>query len=265
MGNSQEPSDLPVLEMCEAEVASVHTPGTTVIERVNWTVRAGEFWVVVGGPASGKSDLLTTAAGLIRPRSGSVRLFGKELPWFREEERLRIQLRAGLVFGYGGRLFNDLTVAENLALAWCYHQNCSPKASAARVLAVLSAMELESVADRLPMSTSRNIRQRVALARALVLSPELLLLDNPLVGIDLRETRWWTDFLEKLRAGHPLVEGRAMTIVAGTDDLRPWGECASRFALLEEQRFLLVGGRDELRRTTHQGLRSLMPAGWVEE
>src|SRR5258708_751146 len=124
------PSDnLPVLEMIDVSVPSLHFPAVTVVDQVQWTVRRGESWVIGGLAASGKSDLLSTAAGLMRPQRGVIRLFGHDLRHLPEEERLPIQLRVGIVFGDGGRLFNQMTVAENLSLPLCYHRNYVAAAS----------------------------------------------------------------------------------------------------------------------------------------
>lgn len=257
-------ADEPVLVMSDAAVASVHMPDLVVIDHVDWTVQRREHWVIGGPPASGKSDLLTTAVGLMRPARGSVRLFGKELVGLHEEERLQIQLRTGIVFGSGGRLFNHLTVAENLGLPLCYHHNCDPSASEDRVNTVLEMMGLSGIAQRTPLLVNRNLRQRVALARALVLAPELLFLDNPLAGLDPREIRWWLAFIERLLDKHPILNGRDLTLVVSTDDLQPWGEQGRQFAFIDRQRLVSVGSRADLAKLDTPALRELLPAGWLE-
>ncbi len=265
MADPTPPAATPVLEMIDAAVASLHTPQLTVVEHVTWTIREGEYGVVGGLPASGKSDLLTTAAGLMRVQSGTLRLFGEEVAHLHEEERLAVQLRVGVVFGYGGRLFNHMTVAENLALPLCYHRNCTPADSDQRVRHILETMDLSEIAHHAPASLNRNVRQRVALARALVLSPELLFLDNPLAGVDPRETRWLLEFLDRLVQGHPVLEGRALTLVVGTDDLEPWGERGGQFAWIHHGRFVPVGGRSDLVRMNNPALRELLPVDWLGE
>src|SRR6185503_1839481 len=106
----------PILEMINVAVASAQSPVTPAVEGVDWRVSEGDYWVVAGLPGSGKSDLLATAAGLQRPLSGTHLLFGKEPTQSPESELLSERLRVGLVFENGGRLFNHLTVAENVAL-----------------------------------------------------------------------------------------------------------------------------------------------------
>jgi ABC-type transporter Mla maintaining outer membrane lipid asymmetry ATPase subunit MlaF len=254
-----------VLEMMDVDVTSIHTPELIVLEGVNWIVSRGEYWIVVGLPGSGKSDLLATAAGLLPPGKGMHRLFGHEPLRGGEEERVRTKLRVGVVFGYGGRLFNHLTVAENLALPFCYHHNCAPVASEKRVLEVIEAMELGPVAGSTPAVINRSLRQRAALARALVLSPELLVLDSPLAGVDPREERWWIDFLDALARGHPVLDNRPATLVVGTDDLEPWGGHACQYAVIQSRRFVPVGTRNELVSRRDQLLPELMPVDWLRE
>ena len=264
--DSSTPTTNPlVLEMVDVAVPSPHLPDVTVVDHVQWTVRRGESWVVGGPPASGKSDLLSTAAGLMRPQRGVVRLFGCELTSLPEHERLAIQLRTGIVFGNGGRLFNQMTVFENLSLPLCYHHNCAAEQSRERVDLVLDNMGLGAIADRVPVRINRNLRQRVALARALVLSPEVLFLDNPLAGLDSRETRWWIEFLGHLTTNHPILEGRPLTLVVGTDDLHPWTDGNQQFGYLAENRFVAVGARNRLLQQDNRALRELLPLAWLKD
>ena len=246
--------------MLALAAAHERAPGVPAIEDVNWRVGAGEFWVVGGLQHSGKSVLLTAAAGINRPLRGMLRLFGAGVATLEEDERFLHLLRVGLVFENDGRLFTRMTVAENVALPLLYHADGSDAGAGARMRAVLEATGLLDVADTPAASLPRNLRQRVGLARALALAPEVLLVDNPLSHLPLREARWWLGFLRQLADGHALSGRRPMTIVATADELRPWCDCAQHFAVLDQRRLKVLGGRRELEACGEPLIRELLTA-----
>ena len=228
-----------VIEMRGAEIGSLRDTSLTVVKDVNWSVSPGEFWVVAGQQQSGRSDLLLHAAGLMTPTQGSCRVFGCETEAFGEAQ-LAERLRVGFVFA-GGKLFHQLTVAENVALPLCYQKNLAPEEVAQVVAVLLEMLELTPFANSTPSSLAVSWRQRAALARALVLKPELLLLDNPLVGLGGRHRQWLLQFLDRLWRGHEWFGGRPMTLIVTTDDLRPWRNEPRKFALLADRKFSLLG------------------------
>lgn len=250
----------PVIEMFDAAVASTRAPGTAVISDVNWCVLLDDYWVIGGPTGSGKSDLLATAAGLQRPLRGVHRLFGHELLQFHEADRLRERLRVGMVFEDGARPFPQLTVAENVALPLRYHRNWNDAMIRQRVEEMLEATELSAFADSAPSGLMRALIPRIGLARALALGPEVLLLDNPLAGLDPRQERWWLNFIASLAEGHPSVKGRKMTLIVACDDLRPWMNRGQRFGLMKGNHFLPLGDRDDLGRCNEPLLRDLIAA-----
>jgi ABC-type transporter Mla maintaining outer membrane lipid asymmetry ATPase subunit MlaF len=206
----------------------------------------GTFWVVAGWFGTGKSDFLATAAGLQRPEKGVVKIFGHETFTVREEILVEHRRRIGVVFSDGGRLFNRLTVAENIALPLRYHQNWTEADAENSVREVLQLTEMISFAHKIPSALSSNWQQRAALARALILKPEILLLDKPLLGMDARHERWWLDFLIKLSEGSAFYGGKRVTIVATAENLQPWKDVAKQFAVLKNNRWQEIGGRAEL-------------------
>src|SRR4051812_946456 len=90
----QAPTGTPIIEMKGVRIGALTNPRATMLEGVDWTVAAGDYWVIAGMQGSGKSDLLSTAAGLIAPQGGAYRLFGHEMPIF-EGELLKERLRVG--------------------------------------------------------------------------------------------------------------------------------------------------------------------------
>src|SRR5512137_1852854 len=158
----------PLLEMTDVAVASLKHPSRVVVAQVNWRVAASDFWVIGGLQASGKSDFIATAAGLLPPAAGTCRLFGRQLAAGFEQEDLAARLRLGLVFD-GGQLLQHLTLAENISLPLRYHQDCSAAECTGPVAALLELTGLARWADEYPGDITHNRRQRAGLARALAL------------------------------------------------------------------------------------------------
>jgi ABC-type transporter Mla maintaining outer membrane lipid asymmetry ATPase subunit MlaF len=248
---------VPVIEMRDVSASSLRDSELIIAERVNWTVMPQDFWAIGGLQGTGKSDFLMMTASLIAPAVGNYTLFGKTMPIF-DEHRLKHRLRLGLVFE-SGQLFNHLTVMENVALPLRYHHDLSKADAKKRAGEWLEAMELGPWADSTPGAIGRNWQKRVGLARALVLQPEVLLLDNPLAGIDLRHARWWQTFLRGLAAGHLLLNGHKITIIATASDLRPWRDLARQFAILRDKNFTVLGTWSQLEAVSSELVHELLP------
>jgi ABC-type transporter Mla maintaining outer membrane lipid asymmetry ATPase subunit MlaF len=246
----------PALQMEDVTVGSLLDPSAVVAEEINWTVTPGDYWVVAGMQASGKSDFLMMTGSLMAPLHGRYRLFGEDMPIF-EDPRLKARLRLGLVFD-GGQMFHHLTVAENVALPLRYHRHLSVGEAEGPVRELLEATELATWADHAPATLTRNWQKRVGLARALALQPEVLLLDNPLVALDLHHTNWWLTFLDQLSKGHSLMHGHPMTLVVTTADLRPWKGHARQFAILKHKRLSVLGTWEQLRAANRELLHELL-------
>ncbi len=223
------------LEMRAVNIGSLTEPNRVVAAGVNWTVTAGDFWVVAALQHSGKTDFLLTAGGILSPAAGDYFFQGERMPLL-AETHLAHQLKLGIVFD-GGQLLSHLTVAENIALPLRYHQQLSAGEIAARVNELLAVTELTPWANSTPGNVGRSWRQRAGLARALALQPEVLLLDSPLTGLAARQAAWWLRFLDQLARGHASLGGQPMTLVATADDLRPWRGHAGRVACLADGRF----------------------------
>jgi len=246
-----------MIRLEDVSFGSMRDPEHAVAEGINWSVERGDFWVLAGLHGSGKSDLLMLLAGLMPPLRGSYRLLGQEMPIF-DEDRLLTRLKVGLVFE-SGQLLNQLTVRENIALPLRYHANLAASQADATVQAILDELELGAWAELTPGALGRTIQKRVGLGRALILKPELLLLDNPLGGLDPPQIQWWLAFLLKLAAGHPLFGDRPVTLIASASDLRPWKRCARQCAVLRGHSLQVVENWHAGQPGTADIVRELMP------
>jgi ABC-type transporter Mla maintaining outer membrane lipid asymmetry ATPase subunit MlaF len=226
------------LEMTGVDITSLRYPATVVLHDVNWIVREGDYWAIGGLLGTGKSDLLATAAGLIPVHEGTHRIYGQEIAASYEKGLIEARLKVGMLFD-GGRLLNHLSVIENVSLPLQYHENLGAAECYDRAASLLEKVGLADYTSRMPGTINRRLQQRAGLARALVLRPKVLLLDNPLSGLDPREALWWLNFLDQLSAD-------GTTLVAAADDLRPWRGRARQFAVLKDGRFLPLGSREEL-------------------
>lgn len=232
----------PIIELRDVAVPARWDAETISLEDVNWTVREDEFWIVGGPQGSGKSDLMFVLAGLNRPARGAYTLLGQDMTQHFGDEFLPCRLRVGMVFE-DARLFNHLTIAENVALPARYHSNLHADEAETWVSALLGATDITEFAGYTPGALARNWRRRAALARALALKPEVLILENPLRGLDARHAAWWIDFVKQLWRGHNLLRGEAMTVILSTDEFRPWRAAGAQFAQVEARKFVVLGDR----------------------
>lgn len=208
-------------------------------------IEAGQFWVVGGLPTSNPSAVIPTLAGLEKPAAGWVRLFGEDPSTMDEGGLVVLRKRVGMVFSAGGRLLRNLTVMDNIALPLRYHRFMFPDEIEDRVRQLASVLDLERQLGRPAVALSSSARQRVALARALVLEPEVLFLDRPLAVSNSDRFGWWLDRLQALNRG---FNGMApMTVVVGADSLHLWRGVAERFAVVENGKWVSLGGAEEAR------------------
>jgi ABC-type transporter Mla maintaining outer membrane lipid asymmetry ATPase subunit MlaF len=246
------------IEMVGVDITTMQDPDFVVLKNVNWSVAAGEFWVIGAPLYSGKSDFLMTAAGLMPPAGGCYKFFGNETRIF-DDSRLADRLRVGFVFE-NAQLFYYLTVAENVVLPLRYHKNLGVDKAVEEISELLEITELKPIADVMPSNLSRGWHKRAGLARALVLHPEILLADNPMGALDARHSHWWRRFLDELWLGHKCLGGKPLTIVATTDDFRPWQGSGRKFALLKNKSFVPIGSWDDVVSSNEPLVKELLAA-----
>lgn len=251
-------STQPILEMTAVEVAEASRSGHGVVQAVEWSVDKGECWVVAGVQGSGVSAFLETAAGLRPVASGVLRLFGRPLAELRGDAVSEIRTRVGFLFSGSGRLFDSLTAIENITLPLRYHLGMSMESAVEEVRPLLEWLELQSVAGAVPTRLGRGMRLRVALARALALRPELLVLDDPVSGLDSGQIRWWRSIVTSLTSGSPWMDRKPATVIVGTEVLRPFLSIGHRFALIHRGAFQRLGDSGSVMALTEDPVREVL-------
>lgn len=191
---------------------------------VTLAVEEGECLVLMGPSRSGKSLILELCAGLVIPQQGTVRVLGQDWSGLEAEAEIDLRLRIGTVLQQPG-LLGNMTLYDNVALPLRYHGVCLGAREIDRlVMSRLRSIGLEALGDRFPAQLSPGEARCAAIARALVLEPELLLLDDPVGGLD-------TDMVERL--GQHLAttrQSRQMTVVLTLRTPSPLMDLAGRVA-----------------------------------
>jgi phospholipid/cholesterol/gamma-HCH transport system ATP-binding protein len=153
-----------------------------VLQNISFTVYRGETRIILGPAGGGKSVLMKLANGLIRPDSGTIRVFGEDVTRMRETDLFKLRARIGMVFQESA-LFDSLSVEDNVA--YRLHEDRVPDEEAHnRVVEALRFVELENTIAKFPSELSGGMRRRVSIARAIIAKPDLILYDSPTGGLD---------------------------------------------------------------------------------
>lgn len=212
--------------------------GEAVLKGIDFQVRAGEIFVVMGPSGSGKSVLLKHLIGLETPEEGAIRIGGEPILG----EGVMDRYRMAMVF-QSGALLNSLTVGENVGLYLTEHR-LRPEEEIARVVAAkLDLVGLKGTENRLPSELSGGMRKRVAIARALVIEPQLLLYDEPTGELDPLMAVAIAEEIVSLR------ERIGVTSVVVTHDRDLAFGIADRLAILFEGEIICLGTPAEIRRS----------------
>lgn len=155
-----------------------------ILINFNLELTKGESVVVLGKSGSGKSVLIKCIIGLLKPDSGSIHIFGKNIPDLNHDELDQIRAKVGFLF-QSNALYDSMTVRENLEFPLRRHWiEVSQSEVDQMVEDALEDVGLKHTIDMMPVELSGGMRKRVALARTLILKPEIILYDEPTTGLD---------------------------------------------------------------------------------
>ena len=204
------------------------------LDGLSLEIRKGESFGLLGPNGSGKTTIIRMIAGLVRPTSGELRVLGHAVP----QDAAKVRSKLGYMTQLQA-LYNDLSVWENVQFFARIFGINDPARRNARIEEVLGLVELMPRKGALVSTLSGGMKQRVSLACALVHDPQVLLLDEPTVGVDpqLRQTFW--GYFRELNA-------RGVTIIVSSHVMDEADRC-DRLGLVRAGRVLAVGTPAELR------------------
>jgi len=222
-----------------------------VLRGISLELHRGTTLAVMGGSGAGKTVLLRIIAGLVRPDSGEVSLFGTRIDRMREEAMLGLRRRTGFVF-QGAALFDSLSVFENVAFPLREHTTLSLGEITDRVHRFLALVGLPDTDGLLPAELSGGMRKRVGIARALVMEPEVVFFDEPTAGLDPTNARLVAELIAELRTGV------CDTAIVVTHDIEFADMVADRMAILYHGRFAGLGPPAEIHRSANPDVRRFL-------
>ncbi len=216
----------------------------TAVKDLNLKVEAGELFGFLGPNGAGKTTTIKMITGLLQPTSGRLEVAGFDLSEHPEEAKRRLGFIPDRPF-----LYEKLTANEFLAFIGGLWE-LPDKTVAVRSDRLLEFFELVDRRDELIESYSHGMRQKLVFAAALIHEPEVLVVDEPMVGLDPKSIRLVKDIFKELCA-------RGKTVFMSTHILSIAEETCSRVAIIQEGRVRAQGTLDDLRRlskTTHTHL-----------
>ncbi|WP_274427179.1 ABC transporter ATP-binding protein [Chelativorans sp. YIM 93263] len=213
---------------------------TTVLENLSLDVYHGEILGFVGASGAGKSVLLRTVLGLVPKASGSIRMFGEELSDLSDAERIRIDMRQGVLFQHGA-LFSALTVLENVQVPMREYTDLPRELMNELALLKIELVGLpREAAHKYPSELSGGMIKRAALARALALDPDIVFLDEPTSGLDPISAAEFDELVGKMR------DTMGLTVYMVTHDLDSLLSVCDRIAVLGKKRVLVEGTVEDM-------------------
>ena len=229
-----------------------------VLDGVNLDIYPAETTVIMGPSGCGKSVMLKHIVGLLRPDAGEVYFDGRRIDNLRERDLIGVRLQIGLLFQMSA-LFDSMTVEENISFPLIEHTSLSHAERRERVARALETVDLAGAQNKLPSQLSGGQRKRVGLARAIVLSPRVVLYDEPTTGLDPIRSDGINELVIKLK------KTLGVTSLVVTHDLVSAKKVADRVVMLLGGKVAADGTYHDLEHNPDPRIRHFVTGQYAKE
>ena len=235
------------------EVRDVHYAigGRAIFAGLDLSVQRGRITAIMGPSGGGKTTLLKLITGQIFADRGSVRVFGQDVATLDRRALYALRQRLGLLF-QSGALLTDLDVFDNVAFPVREHSDLTETLIRKLVLTKLQAVGLRGAAHLMPAELSGGMARRVALARAIVMDPEVLMYDEPFVGLDPISLGVIMRLIKQMNSA------LGITSIVVSHDVRELATIADESYLLLEGRIAVAGTPEQLRTSSSPAVQQFM-------
>ncbi|WP_417515207.1 ABC transporter ATP-binding protein [Minwuia sp.] len=211
-----------------------------VLRGIDLEVAPGESLVVIGGSGSGKSVMLKSILGIVKPEEGAILIDGQDMLKASAGERAEQLSKMGMLF-QGGALFDSLKVWENVSFGLMQGKHMGRDEAHEVAITKLGQVGLsEDVADLFPAELSGGMQKRVGLARAIATDPEIIFFDEPTTGLDPIMADVINDLIVKC------TKELGATTLSITHDMASARKIADRIAMIYEGRIIWSGPASQI-------------------
>ncbi|HCU38196.1 MAG TPA: ABC transporter ATP-binding protein [Armatimonadetes bacterium] len=225
--------------------------GRLILEDINFDVREGEIFGIMGMSGSGKSTTLRCLMGLIQPSAGTIEIDGEVITGQSEDDLNSARIKMGMCFQMAA-LFDSMTVHENVAFGLKRHTKLSKDEIAGRVAENLAIVGLTGFEDYMPADLSGGMRKRVGIARAMIMHPKILLYDEPTSGLDPITAGQINGLILRLR------QEFGTTSIVVTHEVDRLFAIADRVMMIDERTVTACGTPEELFRSDNERVRAFV-------
>jgi phospholipid/cholesterol/gamma-HCH transport system ATP-binding protein len=242
----------------EVENLNLIIEGRHILKNVSFKINKGEIFTILGGSGSGKTTITKCIVGLLKPTSGSIKVFGKEITQINPLELNSLRKEIGYVF-QGAALFDSLKVWENVVFYYLEHSHMKEEELKEIALTYLNMVGLgEHTLELYPSELSGGMKKRVGIARAIATQPKLVIYDEPTSGLDPITSRLIDNLIKELR------DKTSSTALVVSHDMVSAFTISDRIMILREGEVVLIGTPQEVLESKDSFVREFLRSGLGE-